>query len=139
MEDQWEKLIREIEGEIWQDFSETVKEHVRNPKNVGQIKDADGYAYLQGQCGDSIQIWVKVKEGIIEDIKFWTDGCGTTIASGSMITELARGKKLEEALSITPLILLKAMGGLPEDSEHCAILATNTLHEAIKDYQRKNH
>ncbi|MBZ4688138.1 MAG: nitrogen-fixing NifU domain protein [Clostridiales bacterium] len=132
-----DKLAEEIEKEIWVDISETVIEHARNPRNLGNIKDADGYADLTGQCGDAMQIWIKVDDYKIKEITFWTDGCGTTLASGSMVTELAKGKAVNEALQITPLNVLDALGGLPEESVHCAFLAVNTLHEAIKDYRKR--
>lgn len=137
MTSELDKLIAEIQKEIWVDISETVIEHAQNPRNLGNIKDADGYADLTGQCGDAMQIWIKVDDYKIKEITFWTDGCGTTLASGSMVTELAKGKAVNDALQITPLDVLDALGGLPEESVHCAFLAVNTLHEAIKDYRKR--
>ncbi|MFZ7103925.1 MAG: iron-sulfur cluster assembly scaffold protein [Peptococcaceae bacterium] len=133
----WEKLVKELESCFWSAFSETVIDHAKNPRNLGNIQDESSYAYLTGQCGDTIQIWVKIEEDMIKEITFWTDGCGTTIASGSMVTELAKGKNIADALQITPLEVLEALGGLPDESVHCAILATNTLQEALKKYQRQ--
>lgn len=135
MSSNWDELIKMFETEMWSDFNEIVIEHAKNPRNIGRIENASGYAFLTGQCGDTIQIWLKVNDDIIEDITFWTDGCGTTIASGSMITELAKGQSIEDALNISPLEVLNALGGLPDEHIHCAILATNTLHEAIKTIQ----
>ncbi|MQL50889.1 iron-sulfur cluster assembly scaffold protein [Desulfofundulus thermobenzoicus] len=131
-----DKLAADIQKEIWSQFSDVFMDHAKNPRNIGRIENADGYGCVTGLCGDTIQIWLKVTDGKIGDIAFWTDGCGTTIAAGSMVTELARGRTLPEALQITPRDVLDALGGLPEDSVHCAFLAANTLHEAIKDYQK---
>jgi len=137
MASDWDELIKLFENELWSNFNEVVIDHAKNPRNLGRIDEADSYAFLTGQCGDTIQIWLKINaEDVIEEITFWTDGCGTTIASGSMVTELAKGKHIQDALKITPLDVLNALGGLPDESIHCAILAVNTLHEAIKNRKK---
>jgi len=105
-----------------------------NPRNQGVMDHADGFAKVCGPCGDTINIWLKVNDGIITDIAFTTDGCGTSIASGSMVTSLARGKSLDEARKIDQQDVLAALGGLPTESEHCALLASNVLREAIKNF-----
>ena len=105
-----------------------------NPRNVGNLQNADGFASITGPCGDTMEIWLKLREDQIQEATFWTDGCGTTIAAGSMTTELAKGKTAGDALKVTQQEVLDALGGLPEESEHCALLATNTLKEAVKDY-----
>ena len=115
-------------------YSETVIDHMRNPRNVGLIPNPDGQARITGPCSDTMEIWLRVRDGIIEQATFWTDGCGTTIAAGSMATELAKGKGVGEALRIAQQDVLDALGGLPDDSVHCALLAANTLREAVKDY-----
>ncbi|NQT30882.1 MAG: iron-sulfur cluster assembly scaffold protein [Deltaproteobacteria bacterium] len=115
-------------------YSEAAIEHSMNPKNLGELEDADGFARVIGPCGDTMEIWLKVKNGTIAQATFLTDGCGTSIASGSMTTELAKGKSIAEARKISQENVLNALGGLPEESEHCALLASNTLKEAIKDY-----
>ncbi len=115
-------------------YTETVTDHIMNPRNVGSIQDADGFAHFTGPCGDTMEIWLRVKNDVIQNATFWTDGCGTTIAAGSMVTELAKGKAITEALKITEQDILDALGGLPEESQHCALLAATTLKEAIKDY-----
>jgi len=120
--------------EVQAEYSATVIDHARNPRNTGSIYDADGLAVVTGPCGDTMEIWLKVRDGIINRATFWTDGCGTTIAAGSMITELANGKTVAAAFKITQQQVLSALGGLPEESTHCALLAANTLKEAIKDY-----
>ncbi|MBN2099621.1 MAG: iron-sulfur cluster assembly scaffold protein [Dehalococcoidia bacterium] len=115
-------------------YSKTAVDHMRNPRNVGLISNADGQASITGPCGDTMEIWLRVNDGIIERALFWTDGCGPSIAAGSMVTELARGKKVGEAFRITQQDVLEALGELPEESVHCALLAANTMKEAVKDY-----
>jgi len=129
--DKFEELIK---PEMRKIYSETVIEHSRNPRNVGDLENADGFACVTGPCGDTMEIWLKVKYGTITDASFMTDGCGTTIASGSIVTRLAKGKSAGEAQKIDQQDVLAALGGLPEESRHCALLAANTLKEAIKDY-----
>lgn len=137
MDSEFDKVVAEIEKEIWSKFSDVVIDHARNPRNAGRIKDADGYAEVTGMCGDAMQIWIKVRDDVLDEIAFWTDGCGTTVAAGSMVTVLARGKKVDDALKITPIDVLDALEGLPDESVHCAFLAANTLHEAIRNYLSK--
>jgi len=115
-------------------YSEQVIDHFRNPRNVGMVPDADGYASVTGPCGDTMEIWLKVRGDRIATASFWTDGCGPSIASGSMTTELAAGKSVAEAWAVTPEDILNGLGGLPEENEHCALLAANTLHAALRDY-----
>jgi len=134
MSSEWEKALEEIQRELWADYSETVIDHAQNPRNVGTIPDADGFGRVTGPCGDTMEIWLKVRDGVISEARFWTDGCGTTIAAGSMITEMVKGENAARALRISQQNVLDALGGLPEDSEHCALLAANTLKEAVKDY-----
>jgi nitrogen fixation NifU-like protein len=126
-----EKLLLENMGD---GYTETVINHALRPRNVGSIPDADGYASVTGPCGDTMQVWLTVKDNRIAQATFWTDGCGTTIAAGSMATELAIGKAVPEALRLRQEDILNALGGLPEESIHCALLAANTLREAIRDY-----
>jgi nitrogen fixation NifU-like protein len=115
-------------------YSETVIDHAMNPRNLGEMSDADGYARVTGSCGDTMEIWLKVMDGIIIQATFYTDGCGTSIASGSMITDMAKGKSITETQKIGQKNVLDALGGLPDESEHCALLAANTLREAVRDY-----
>ena len=130
----WDKLQEQIKEKMREVYSETVVEHNFNPRNLGSFPDADGYAQVTGTCGDTMEIWLKVDGNIIAKAGFTTDGCGTTIASGSMVTEMAKGKSLPEALLISQKDVLDALDGLPEESEHCALLASNTLKAAIRDY-----
>jgi len=116
-------------------YSERVMEHFRNPKNMGELDDPDGVGRVGNPvCGDVMEIQIKVKEGKIEDIKFKTFGCGAAIATSSMITEMAKGKTLEEAMKITRKDVADELGGLPPIKMHCSNLAADALHEAIKDY-----
>jgi len=115
-------------------YSETVIDHAMNPRNVGVMQDAEGFARVTGPCGDTMEIWIKTNNDAITDAVFMTDGCGTSIASGSMITELVKEKNVSKARKISQQDVLSALGGLPEDSEHCALLAANTLKAAIRDY-----
>ncbi|BAF58762.1 NifU homolog [Pelotomaculum thermopropionicum SI] len=115
-------------------YSDTVIDHARNPRNVGNIPNCDGFSQETGECGDTMAIWLKVIDNKINNATFWTDGCGTTIACGSMVTEMAKNLSVEEALKIKAEDILNALGGLPEDHAHCAALAAEALRNAVKDY-----
>ncbi len=114
-------------------YSDTVIDHAMNPRNLGVMPDADGFARVTGSCGDTIEIWLKVNDDTIINTSFMTDGCGTSTASGSMVTEMVRGKSISQAQKIRQQDILGALGGLPQESEHCALLAANTLKAAIRD------
>jgi len=119
-------------------YSEKVMDHFVNPRNVGEIPDADGIGKVGNpQCGDVMWLYIKVKDDIITDIKFKTFGCGAAIATSSMITELARGKTLEEAKKISRQDVATSLDGLPPQKMHCSNLASDALREAIKDYEAK--
>jgi len=119
-------------------YTEKVMEHFRNPRNMGEIPDADGVGTVGNPvCGDVMTVYIKVKENKIEDIKFKTFGCGAAIATSSMITELAKGKTIDEALTITRADVAESLGGLPPIKMHCSNLAADALHAAIKDYRKK--
>ena len=116
-------------------YTEKVKEHFFHPRNVGEIKNADGFGKVGNPvCGDVMAIYIKVKDDKITDIKFKTFGCTAAIATSSILTEMAKGKRMAEAQKINQQNILNALGGLPEEYEHCALLAANTLKEAIKNY-----
>lgn len=134
MASDFDQLEAEIMAEMRRIYSEMVIDHFLNPRNLGRIPGADGFGAVTGPCGDTMEIWLKVNNGRISNAAFWTDGCGTTIASGSMATELVKEKSIAEAQKITQDYILNALGGLPEESLHCALLAADTLREAIKDY-----
>jgi nitrogen fixation NifU-like protein len=115
-------------------YSETVIDHAQNPRNVGDDPYPDGYAIVTGPCGDTMGMWLRVKGDIIDRITFWTDGCGPSIACGSVATEMTTGKRVAEALKITQDDIIHRLGGLPDESRHCALLAANTVKEAVRDY-----
>jgi nitrogen fixation NifU-like protein len=113
-------------------------EHFMNPRNVGVIENPDGYGKVGNPvCGDVMEIFIKVKDDIITDIKFRTFGCGSAIATSSMVTELAKGKHVDEAMKITRSDVATELEGLPAQKMHCSNLAADALHEAIKDYKNK--
>jgi len=119
-------------------YSDKVLDHFRNPRNVGEIEDADGVGSVGNPvCGDMMSIYIKVKDDKIDDIKFRTFGCGAAIATTSMTTELAKGKSLDEAIKITRQDVADELGGLPPVKMHCSNLAADALHEAIEDYRGK--
>lgn len=116
-------------------YSEKVMEHFRNPRNMGEIPNADGVGTVGNPvCGDLMSIYIKVKDNRLEDVKFKTFGCGAAIATSSMITELAKGKTLDEAMKITRGDVADSLGGLPPIKMHCSNLAADGLHAAIQDY-----
>jgi nitrogen fixation NifU-like protein len=119
-------------------YSDKVLDHFRNPRNVGELEDADGVGTVGNPvCGDVMTIYIKVEEDRISDISFKTFGCGAAIATTSMTTELAKGKTLDEALKITREQVAEELGGLPPVKMHCSNLAADALHEAINDYRKK--
>jgi nitrogen fixation NifU-like protein len=119
-------------------YTEKVMDHFTNPRNVGEIRNADGEGTVGNPtCGDMMTIYIKVKDNVLEDIKFKTFGCGAAIATSSMITELAMGKTIEEALKITKNHVAEALEGLPKTKMHCSNLAADTLKAAIEDYKSK--
>ena len=134
-----DELAKRLETQVLEDakevFSETVIEYAYNPRNMGEISDADGVGKITGTCGDTVQITIRVEDGRIKESRFMTDGCGTSIACGSMLTEMITDKTIEEALAITSDDLLRSLGGLPEENVHCSVLAVDTLREAIQNYR----
>ncbi|MFZ3051324.1 MAG: Fe-S cluster assembly scaffold protein NifU [Methanothrix sp.] len=116
-------------------YSETVMDHFMNPRNVGVIENPDGYGKVGNPvCGDLMEIFIKIKDDRIDDIKFRTFGCGSAIAVSSMVTEMAKGKTLDEAIKITRNDVAEELGGLPPQKMHCSNLGADALHAAIKDY-----
>ena len=120
-------------------YTEKVMDHFANPRNVGEIENANGVGEVgNAKCGDIMRIYLDVQDNIIKDVKFKTFGCGAAIATSSMVTELVMGKTLDEALKISNDAVAEALDGLPPAKMHCSNLAADALHEAIKDYiQRK--
>jgi len=135
--DELERTVREIQRSILEEarrtYSERVIELFLSPRNLGPLSDPDGYARFTGPCGDTMEIYLKLEGERIREASFITDGCGTTVACGSMVTELAKGKTVREAFAIDPELLLEELGGLPEADQHCAVLAVDTLRRALRD------
>ena len=119
-------------------YSEKVMEHFMNPRNVGTIENPDGYGKVGNPvCGDVMEMFISVEDDTISDIKFRTFGCGSAIATSSMVTELAKGKHIDEAMEITRKDVADELDGLPPRKMHCSNLAADALHEAIEDYKGK--
>lgn len=120
-------------------YSEKVMDHFQNPRNVGKMDDADGVGEVgNAVCGDIMKMYIKVKDGIITDVKFNTFGCGSAIATSSMATEMIKGKPIEEALKLSNKAVAEALDGLPPVKMHCSVLAEEAVRAAVKDYYDKN-
>ena len=120
-------------------YTETVMDHFTHPRNVGEIIDADGVGEVgNAKCGDIMKMYLKIRDGRIEDAKFETFGCGSAIASSSMATELIRGKTVDEALAVTNKQVVEALGGLPAHKLHCSVLAEESIRAAVRDYYDRN-
>lgn len=119
-------------------YSEKVMEHFHNPQNMGTIEDPDGVGEVGNPtCGDMMRITIRVKDDVLDDVKFQTLGCGAAVATSSMVTEMAKGKTVDEAEAISNKIVADALGGLPANKMHCSNLAADGLHKAIEDYRSK--
>ena len=119
-------------------YSEKVMDHFRNPRNVGVIEDANGVGEVgNAKCGDIMKIYLKIKDDVIEDVKFETFGCGSAIASSSMATELIKGKPLSQALELTNKAVTEALDGLPAHKIHCSVLAEEAIKRAVMDYYKR--
>jgi nitrogen fixation NifU-like protein len=135
----FDKMIDKIQNEVYEQerkvFSERVIKEYNNPKNIGKMVQPDAFAALTGWCGDTMEIYLKMDHDMIEDISFMTDGCGATIACGSMLTSMVKGKSVKDAQAITDDDLVTALEGLPEENLHCAHLAIITLEKALEMLQ----
>ena len=121
-------------------YTETVMDHFKNPRNVGAIENADGVGEVgNAKCGDIMKIYLKIKDNVIEDVRFETFGCGSAIASSSIATEMIKGKTIDEALALTNREVVDALGGLPAHKLHCSVLAEEAVKSAVKDYYDKNN
>jgi nitrogen fixation protein NifU and related proteins len=119
-------------------YTDKVMNHFQNPRNVGEIPDANGIGEVgNAVCGDIMKIYLKVEDNRIQDVKFKTFGCGAAIATSSMVTEMVKGKTVEEALEISNQAVAEALDGLPPQKMHCSNLAADALHKAIDDYRSK--
>jgi len=125
--------------DVWSLYSDKVMEHFRNPRNVGEIENPDGIGHVGNPvCGDIMELYIKVNDSTIVDAKFKTFGCGAAIATSSMVTEMVKGKNIEEALEISNRAVAEALDGLPLIKMHCSVLAEEALKSAIDDYLAKN-
>ena len=129
-----DQLEATIINEMRRDYSEKVVEIFLNPINMGKIENADGYGKVTGSCGDTMEIFLKIKDDLIVDTRFITDGCGTSMVCGCTVTELAKGRNTNETGEINAEKVLVELGGLPEADKHCAQLAADTLCKAITTY-----
>ena len=121
-------------------YTEKVMDHFQNPRNLGKMEDADGIGEVgNAKCGDIMKMYIKVKDGVISDVKFNTFGCGSAIATSSMATEMIKGKPVEEALKLSNQAVVEALDGLPTHKIHCSVLAEEAVRAAVKDYYDKNN
>ena len=119
-------------------YSEKVMDHFANPRNVGEIENADGIGEVgNAKCGDIMKMYLKIDDGVISDVKFKTFGCGAAVATSSMATELIKGKPIEEALKLTNKAVIEALDGLPPAKIHCSVLAEQAIKAALADYYTK--
>jgi nitrogen fixation NifU-like protein len=124
---------------LWSLYSEKVMDHFKNPRNVGEMEDPDGVGRVGNPvCGDVMELYIKVNDGIIVDAKFKTFGCAAAIATSSMVTDMVKGKSLEEALKISNKAVVEALDGLPPAKVHCSVLAEDALKSAIEDYLKNS-
>jgi len=141
VEDNFMKMIRELQKKIEYDeeqmYSKVVIREYHNPINFGVLEHPDAVGVIKGPCGDTMKITLKIINGKIQDARFWTDGCGATLASGNMLIKMIKGKTLREAGTMTNTKLIDALEGLPQEHDHCALLAMNTLRKTIRNYQGK--
>ncbi len=116
-------------------YSDIVMDHFMHPRNVGEIENPDGVGQVgNAKCGDIMKMYLKIRDNVIQDVKFETFGCGSAIASSSMATEMIKGKTIDEALAVTNRQVVDALGGLPAHKLHCSVLAEESIKSAIKDY-----
>ncbi|MFR1519141.1 MAG: Fe-S cluster assembly scaffold protein NifU [Clostridia bacterium] len=119
-------------------YSDKVMDHFSNPRNVGEIEDADGIGEVgNAKCGDIMKIYLKIDEDVITDVKFKTFGCGAAVATSSMATEMIKGKTVDEALQLTNRAVAEALDGLPPVKMHCSVLAEEAVRAAVADYKKK--
>ena len=138
MDTNFEKLAAELQKAVDEDakniYSKEVLAYSSHPLNVGRMNDPDGSAYIKGLCGDTMEIYLVITNKIVTDARFYTDGCGVTLACGSVATELAKGRSINDILAMSPADIITALKEIPEENLHCAILALSTLHKALADY-----
>lgn len=134
MTDEFDELEKQIMEAMRNVYTETAIDHAMNPRNMSRIPNPDGFGSATSSCGETMEIRLRAKDGRITDVSFWTDGCSTTAACGSMATEIIKGEDVSQALAINQEEILKALDGLPESNHHCAQLTANAVKAAIQDY-----
>ena len=134
MPDKFDELEQEIMQRMRKVYSDKVIDHAMNPRNTEQISRPDGLGSGTSSCGEVMEIRIKAKDGKITDTSFWTNGCSTTVACGSIASELIRGENISQALAMTQDDIIQALDGLPEGNKHCALLAANAVKAAALDY-----
>jgi nitrogen fixation protein NifU and related proteins len=136
-DERWDRFVEELQQEILAReealYSAKVREQARHPQHVGRLAAADAQAVVTGWCGDTMEIYLRLNGGTVQEAMFMTDGCAPSVACGSMLATMVQGRPLAEAEGITPEDLLAALDGLPDDSVHCAELAVNTLRQALAE------
>ena len=137
LDDFAQELQEQIFEETKEAYGEIAFQRWLNPLYMGLMKDPDGYAFLRGSCGDSMEIFLKFENDRVKEASFQTDGCGSSTVCGSFAAEMAIGKDPDELLDITPEAIKEKLGRLPKEDEHCAALASETLYEALNDYLKK--
>lgn len=143
MGDNLDDFVKELQEQIFEEtkeaYGEIAYQRWLNPLYMGTMKDPDGYASLKGACGDTIEIFLKFENNRVKNASFITDGCGSSIVCGSFAAEMSIGKNPDEVFEITGETIIEKLGGIPKDDEHCAFLATKTLHQALNDYMIKQN
>ncbi len=141
MSDKLDDFLKELQDKIYdetvRDYGEKAFERWLNPSHMHPMEDPDGYGRIKGPCGDTMEIFLRFDKGRVVEASFLTDGCGPSMICGSLAAELASGKEPDEIEKITDKTILETIGGLPEDDQHCALLAANTLREAIDNYAKR--
>jgi len=140
--DDFDAFVRDLQEQVYeearQDYGEVAYERWRNPRYEGALEDPDGYGRLTGSCGDTMEIFLRLRKDRVEEATYRTDGCGSSAVCGSFAAELALGKSPEEVTEVTGESILHVLGKLPEEDRHCAFLAAATLQEALESYMKKS-
>ncbi len=143
MKDSFDDFVRDLQNQIHEEMRETYGqvafERWLRPQYLGVMDSPDGHGHVAGSCGDRMEIFLRFEKDKVKEATFQTDGCGSSVVCGSLAAELALGKNADELVEISGETILEALGGLPEEDRHCALLAAETLQDALDDYMRKQH
>jgi nitrogen fixation NifU-like protein len=135
--DSFDEIAKRLQDAIFEGYSQRLKEELFNAENIGAIENPDGHARITGVCGDTIEMFARIQDGEVHDVKFVTDGCGFTVACANYVARTVTGKTVDEALGIEPDDIDRYFEGLPDENKHCAKLAVMTLRALIDDYHNK--